>query len=748
MATDGVETENMEAVTETSKTSPIVATDQLGSESRSTAAEDDTAAKSSSDEEEEEEADDSGNEEDDMEQCESEACDSDDSSGSQIRWTEEDQVQWNSEVHRDYYEVLGLSRSSAHISASRVRAAYHKLASRLHPRKVVRHHFPAEMCLAKSAEPAAVLYRKKRREVKLEALRRFWALMEAFLVFKDPERKRIYDECGLEGLRKSESCYAEPIFEKDAFEVYEAFFAGEDPEDREFLLMNGAGQDDWSDDEGSEGENDAELDDLARAAIRAARAATERTEAAGGGPEAAGHAAGNAFASVLEAKRRRTEALEAQLPPEMRGQVLDSSSSSSSSTPIEAEWSSLVSDALSRTANRSNAAEVGAIERRMQSWLLQEVPETLELPSSMSKEVPVVKTNERHEEQDVPVEETSVNKADESLLIGASSVEVLPAAAAEFLAPLPAELPAAAHTTAEVPAIEVPAPQVPAAVIPPADVLEVEVPSVADLLEQHLLADVEKVPVIEVPSVSSGQLPPLQAGVLLSPLPQAGALWQAEVPAAEVLAVELSPRRHVLTEASSAEHSVEEIPTIIIPAAHQPLLMNSSTEEVPADVVPAGEQTSFQLEPSSAEMSVVAVPTKETPAMVPANVVPAEEQASFRLEPSSAEISVVAVPTKETPAMVLLPSEEAPATPMLATCREAETSTPVLASASLHSMRKRQRNANPKSARISTRRLHSSRLVYIWRGALAAIAPTVETQTAKRRRLRTNGAVYLRATHR
>ena len=122
----------------------------------------------------------------------------------EVDWTLEDEEAWASETERDYYAAPGglvvprarrrPPRLEVHkgSNASRVRAAYHRLVQRWHPYVGTEEEAP-------------------RREV----FRRFRAISEGYLVLTDPERRRIYDDCGFVGLRKSEECYEEPIFEKD-----------------------------------------------------------------------------------------------------------------------------------------------------------------------------------------------------------------------------------------------------------------------------------------------------------------------------------------------------------------------------------------------------------------------------------------------------------------------------------------------------------------------------------------------------
>lgn len=61
----------------------------------------------------------------------------------------------------------------------------------------------------------------------------------AYTILKDEGRREIYDKHGFHVLKQSED-YMEPnVFEMDAFEIYDSFFEGTDPLDREYFLLNG-----------------------------------------------------------------------------------------------------------------------------------------------------------------------------------------------------------------------------------------------------------------------------------------------------------------------------------------------------------------------------------------------------------------------------------------------------------------------------------------------------------------------------
>ncbi|CAE7864808.1 HEMB, partial [Symbiodinium sp. KB8] len=161
-----------------------------------------------------------------------------------VEWTADDEDEWQKDTHRDYYEALGLTRSDGmSISASRVRAAYHRMVQKWHPD-------------FQSIETSGSCDQENGpQRTQHEVLRRFWLITEAYLVLKDPERRRIYDECGFAHFKQSEACYQEPVFEQDAYQVYEDFFNGTDPEARDFLLMNGGVADSGSEsDDSMEGE--------------------------------------------------------------------------------------------------------------------------------------------------------------------------------------------------------------------------------------------------------------------------------------------------------------------------------------------------------------------------------------------------------------------------------------------------------------------------------------------------------------
>lgn len=99
-----------------------------------------------------------------------------------------------------------------------VRAAFHKRAYHAYP-------------LPRDAYPDRAAY-----ELAVLTFRR---ICTAYLVLKDPERRRIYCSSGFEALRHSETFQQDDVFEADALEVFESFFEGTDEADREYLLLNG-----------------------------------------------------------------------------------------------------------------------------------------------------------------------------------------------------------------------------------------------------------------------------------------------------------------------------------------------------------------------------------------------------------------------------------------------------------------------------------------------------------------------------
>jgi molecular chaperone DnaJ len=108
---------------------------------------------------------------------------------------------------RDYYEVLGISRTARE---AEVKKAFRGLARTLHPD--VNRHDPA-------------------------AEEKFKEAAEAYEVLSDPERRAIYDRYGHDGLR---SGGFEPSFARfgDLSEIFEAFFGSGDP----FVSVFGRGR--------------------------------------------------------------------------------------------------------------------------------------------------------------------------------------------------------------------------------------------------------------------------------------------------------------------------------------------------------------------------------------------------------------------------------------------------------------------------------------------------------------------------
>ncbi len=101
-----------------------------------------------------------------------------------------------SSMEQDYYEVLGVSRDA---DAEEIKKAYRQLALKWHPDK-------------NPGDPSA---EKKFKEI-----------AEAYEVLSDPERRRLYDEYGREGLRARG--YQEPSFTSvdDIFRHFSDIFGG------------------------------------------------------------------------------------------------------------------------------------------------------------------------------------------------------------------------------------------------------------------------------------------------------------------------------------------------------------------------------------------------------------------------------------------------------------------------------------------------------------------------------------------
>ena len=87
----------------------------------------------------------------------------------------------------------------------------------------------------------------------------------------DSDRRQIYAAHGVKGLKKSEAYQEENLFELDPWEACERFFEAEDPDDREYFLLNGNAQ---LSDEESEDDEDEEA--AAAAALAAKEAAATK----------------------------------------------------------------------------------------------------------------------------------------------------------------------------------------------------------------------------------------------------------------------------------------------------------------------------------------------------------------------------------------------------------------------------------------------------------------------------------------
>ena len=94
----------------------------------------------------------------------------------------------------------------------------------------------------------------------MSACRKLQRLGVAFHVLKDSDRFKIYREHGYEGLVKSERYAESDVFDLDGFTMYESFFAGEDEEDRQYLLLCPEAESDDEDENDDENDDATEID--------------------------------------------------------------------------------------------------------------------------------------------------------------------------------------------------------------------------------------------------------------------------------------------------------------------------------------------------------------------------------------------------------------------------------------------------------------------------------------------------------
>jgi hypothetical protein len=100
---------------------------------------------------------------------------------------------------------------------------------------------------------------------------RFQRVTIAYLTLRDPERLRVLDEHGYAALVKSEALSERDVFDCDPWDVYERFFAGEDEEDRQYLLLHGGAQDSDDEDEPDASDGDSDDDAFVEEALREAK---------------------------------------------------------------------------------------------------------------------------------------------------------------------------------------------------------------------------------------------------------------------------------------------------------------------------------------------------------------------------------------------------------------------------------------------------------------------------------------------
>ena len=134
------------------------------------------------------------------------------------------------------YSALGLSRGFSG-GFTRVTARYHKAVA------------------SKRRGAARVRRARAGNAISILELRR---VTTAFLVLRDEERRRVYDEGGWCNLRKAEVYMEENAFDADPFEVLDSFFAAADEATREYLMLNGDGVPSDSESEGGEDQLEGE----------------------------------------------------------------------------------------------------------------------------------------------------------------------------------------------------------------------------------------------------------------------------------------------------------------------------------------------------------------------------------------------------------------------------------------------------------------------------------------------------------
>ena len=140
---------------------------------------------------------------------------------------------------------------------SRLRAAYHRQLLKSHPDTLK--WTPSSGC------PRVQAYRASKRK--------FRQVCIAYAIMMDEDRRRIYSDHGIEGLKKAEAYQESNIFELDPWEACEKFFGAEDPDDREYFLLNGNEQ--LSDEDSAEEDEQDEEEETAEEIAAAAAAAAE-----------------------------------------------------------------------------------------------------------------------------------------------------------------------------------------------------------------------------------------------------------------------------------------------------------------------------------------------------------------------------------------------------------------------------------------------------------------------------------------